>query len=139
MKPLNIFQPFVEALAEKVHDLGSDQLKVALTNVSPTSTSSILTDITEIGYTNLSSRDVVTLSSSQTSGTYKLVLQDLTLTASGEVDTLRYIVLFNDDAVSDNLIGYYDYGSEVKLNTNDTLVLDFYDSTTGALQLKITT
>ena len=137
MKPLNIFEPFVEALAEQVHDLGSDQLKVALTNSAPTSTSSILTDITEIGYTNLSSRDIVTLSSSQTSGNYKLVLQDLTLTASGEVDTLRYIVLYNDDAASDNLIGYYDYGSEVKLNTSDTLVLDFYDSTTGVLQLKI--
>jgi len=39
---------FVEALAEKVHNLGSDQLKVALTNTAHTSTWGQLSDLTEI-------------------------------------------------------------------------------------------
>ena len=77
------FNSFVEALAEKKHDLGSDQIVVALTNTAPSATDSQLSDITEISYTNCSSRNVTTVSSSQTGGTYKLVLQDLTLTASG--------------------------------------------------------
>lgn len=120
------FYPFVEALAEKVHNLGSDQLKVALTNSAPSQANSVLTDITEISYTNCSSRNITTVSSSQTSGTYSLVTSDLTLTASGgTVGGFRYIVLYNDTSASDNLIGYYDYGSSITLNDTETFTIDF--------------
>jgi hypothetical protein len=34
MASFNKFQPFVEQLAEKVHNLGSDQIVVALTNTA---------------------------------------------------------------------------------------------------------
>ena len=99
------FDSFVEALAEKKHDLGSDQIVVALTNTAPSATDSQLSDITEISYTNCSSRNVTTTSSSQTGGTYRLVLQDLTLTASGgSVGPFRYVVLYNDTATNDELI-----------------------------------
>jgi hypothetical protein len=98
------FQPFVEKLAEKVHNLGSDQLVVALTNSAPSAANGVLADITQISYTNLSSRNITTTSSSQTSGTYKLVLADLTLTASGAVGPFRYVVIYNDTAASDDLI-----------------------------------
>lgn len=134
MATFNKFQPFVEALAEKVHNLGSDQLKVALTNSSPLATNGVLADITEISYTNLSSRDITTSSSSQTGGTYKLVLGDLTLNATGAVSTFRYVVLYNDTAASDNLIGWYDHGSEVTLADGESYTIDF-DPTNGALTI----
>lgn len=128
------FQPFVEALAEKKHNLGSDQLVVALTNTVPVNTNSVLTDITQISYTNLSSRNVTTSSSAQTSGTYKLTLADLVLTASGAVATFRYVVLYNDTATNDDLIGYYDYGSSLTMASGETFTVDF-DASAGALTI----
>lgn len=129
------FNSFVEALSEKVHNLGSDQLKVALTNTAPNATDTNLAAITEISYTNCSSRNITTSSSAQSSGTYKLVLTDLVLTASGgTVGPFRYVVVYNDTATNDELIGYYDYGSSITLNNGETLTIDF-DGTNGLLQL----
>jgi len=121
----NKFNSFVEALAEKVHNLGSDTLTVALTNTAPTATNTQLSNITEISYTNLSSRTLTSVTSSQTSGTYTLDAADLVLTASGTVPTFRYIVLYNDTATNDELIGYYDYGSGVDLLNGETFTITF--------------
>ena len=135
MATFNKLQPFTEALAEKAHNLGSDQLKIALTNTSPNAAHGTLSQLTEITYTNLSSRNVTTTSSAQTSGTYKLVLQDLVLTASGgPVGPFRYVYLYNDTAASDELIGYYDYGSSITLADGETFTIDF-DGSAGVLTL----
>lgn len=128
------FNSFTEALAEKVHNLGSDTLTVALTNTAPVATNTQLSNITQISYTNLSSRVLTVSSSAQTSGTYKLVLADLVLTASGSVGPFRYVVIYNDTATNDELIGWYDYGSSLTLANTDTLTLDF-DGTNGLIQL----
>lgn len=121
------FHTFVERLAEKVHNLGSDQLVVALTNTAPTAATDVdVGDITEITYTNCSSRNITTSSSSQSSGTYALVLTDLVLTASGgTVGPFRYVVIYNDTATNDELVGYYDYGSSITLNDTETFTIDF--------------
>jgi hypothetical protein len=121
------FQPFVEALAEKKHNLGSDTLTVALTNTAPSAANSVLTDITQISYTNCSSRAITTTSSTQTTGTYKLILTDITLTASGAVGPFRYVVIYNDTATNDDLISYYDYGSSVTLASGDSFAINFDD------------
>ncbi len=136
MASLQFFECFYEDIAEKVHNLGSDQLIIALSNSAPTvGTDDELADISEISYTNLSSRNLTTSSSAQTGGTYKLVLNDLVLTASGgAVAAFRYIVLYNGAAANDELIGYYDYGSSLTLNDGESLTIDF-DGTNGVLQL----
>ena len=135
MATYNKFNSFVEALAEKVHNLGSDQISVALTNTAPNTTDTQLSNITEISYTNCSSRNITTTSSQQTSGTYKLVLQDLVLTASGgTVGPFRYIVLYNNTATNDELIAYFDYGASITLQNGETLTLDF-DATNGVLTI----
>ena len=134
MATFNKFNAFVEALAEKVHNLGSDQLTVALTNTLPISANSVLADISQISYTNLSSRNITTSSSSQTGGLYKLILTDLTLTATGAVGPFRYVVIYNSTAASGNLIAWFDYGSSISLANGDTLTIDF-DPSTGLLQL----
>lgn len=137
---------FVEHLAEKVHDLDTDQIAVALSNTAPGSETPdpsvntadcVLANVTEVSYTNCSSRAVTTTSGAQTGGTYKLVLADLVLTATGgSVGPFRYVYIYNDTPTSpaDPLIGYYDYGSSITLNSGETLTIDF-DPTNGVLQL----
>ena len=126
-------------------DLESDQIVVALSNTAPSSETTdpstdgngVLANVTEISYTNCSTRNVDTTSSSQSSGTYKLVLADLQLTASGgTVGPFRYIYLYNDTVTSpaDPIIGYYDYASSLTLNDGDSFTIDF-SATNGVLQL----
>lgn len=135
MATYNKFNSFVEDLAEKKHNLGSDVITVALTNVAPVATNTVLADITQIAYTNLSSRVVTITSSAQTSGTYKLTASDLTLTASGgSVATFRYVVLYNDTATNDELIGWYDRGSSITMADGETFLVDF-DQINGILTL----
>lgn len=124
---------FVEHLAEKVHNLGSDQLAVALSNTAPGSESSpptastancILANVTQVSYTNLSSRNLTTTTSAQSSGTYTLDVDNLVLTSTGgSTGPFRYIYIYNDTATNDNLIGYYDYTSSITLNSGETLTI----------------
>ncbi len=144
MAAFNKLNGFVEHLAEKVHNLGADALTYALSNTAPDSestpptgatTACVLANVTQISYTNCSSRAATISSSAQTSGTYKLVLADLTLTASGgSVGPFRYVYLYNDTPTSpaDPLIGYYDYGSSITLADTETLLID-NDGTNGVL------
>ena len=127
MANFNKFYALVEALAEKKHDLGADTIKVALCNAAnaPVATNTKLSDLVTVDTTNLSPLTPTLIGSSQTGGTYSLVLQDLTMTASGTVGPFRYVVLYNDTATDDDLICWYDYGAEITLNTGETFTLDF--------------
>jgi len=126
-------------------DLQTDQIIVALSNTAPASESpnpasdgnGILANVTQVSYSNLSSRNVTTSSSTQTGGTYKLVLADITLTSSGgSTGPFRYVYIYNDTvtAPADPLIGYYDYGSSLTLNDGDSLTVDF-SAANGVLQI----
>lgn len=134
------FNCFVEDVIEKVHNLGSDTLKVMLTNSAPVATNTVKANLTEIsagnGYTAGGATVTIT-ASSQTSGTYKLVGNDVTITASGgSIGPFRYAVLYNDTPTSpaDPLIGFWDYGSSITLADTEPLTVDF-DATNGILQV----
>ena len=138
MAAFNKFQAFVENAVE-VCNLGTDQLVVALCAAAnaPVATNSILADLTQIAYTNCSSRNITTSSSAQTSGTYKLTLADLTLTASGgNIAAFRYVVIYDDTPTSpaDPLVAWYDYGADVTITNGNSFLIDF-DGAAGALTL----
>ena len=128
---------FVENVAEKVHNLASDNLRVALTNTAPNAaTHAVLADITEIsagnGYT-AGGNQTTQSSSSQTGGVYTLASADpATWTASGgTIGPFRYAVLYNSTPTSPlkPLIGYWDYGSSITLNEGETFTVDLGAST----------
>jgi hypothetical protein len=138
MASFNKFNSFVEALAEKAHNLGADTLKVALTNSAPVATNTVLANITQIangnGYTTGGATATVS-SSAQSSGTYKLVLADVSWTASGgSIGPFQYAVLYNDTAASDELIGWWDYGTGLTITNGNVFAVDF-DATNGVLTI----
>jgi hypothetical protein len=136
MASLNFFNSFSENTAEKVHNLGSDQLKVALTNTQPEATNTVYANLTSpLATTNLSGAtpfNLTTSTSAQTSGNYKLVVDDLVLTATGEVGPFQYVVIYNDTATDDPLIGWYEDTAARTLQSGDTYTINL-DGTNGLL------
>ena len=87
MAAYNKFNSFVEDIAEGVHNLQTGALTVALCAAAnaPVATNTVLANLTQISYTNLSGRVITVSASAQASGTYKLTCTDLVLTATGAV------------------------------------------------------
>lgn len=143
----NKFQQFVEDMAEGAHNLGSDTLRALLSNASPNAADTIVdtdeavcqiqatSNADEIaagnGYTKKGPGLTVS-ASSQTAGTYKLVITDEVITASGgTIGPFRYVALYNDTGGTSTtrpVIGWYDYGSSITLNSGETFTIDFDDS-----------
>lgn len=135
------FQSFVEALAEKVHDLGADTLKFALTNTAPTNTDTVFDPgsahpppAAANGYT-AGGHASAQAASAQSGGTYKLTLTDVVITATaGGIGPFRYVILYNDTAANDELIGFWDYGSSITLASGETFTIDC-DAANGVLTI----
>jgi hypothetical protein len=134
------FNQFVEDVGKKVHNLNADTLKIVLSNSAPVATNTVLANITQIangnGYTT-GGTAITTVAYAQTSGTAKLTGDDVVFTASGgTVGPLRYAVIYNDTPTSpaDPLIGWWDYGSSVTLNSGDTFTVDL-DQAAGILTI----
>ena len=141
MAVFNKFQGFVEAVAEKKHDLGADTFFVQLMNTAPDSALDFIeTDLpadlaTGFGYTAGGVTAGVATSSAQTTGTYKLTIADKVITAAGgSIGPFRYVVLFNNTATNKDLISWYDYGSSITLLDGETLTIDF-DASAGVLTI----
>lgn len=138
MATLTKFYCFVEDLAEKVHNLGSDTLRFMLTNTAPSLSNTQRTDITEIaagnGYT-ANGQAVTVTSSAQSSGLYTLIASDVSWTATpSAMAAFRYAVLYNDTSTSDRLIGYIDFGYTITLSAGQQFVIDL-DQTSGLLYM----
>ncbi len=141
MVAYNKINQFPADICQKVHNLSTsaDSCVIALTAAAnaPVATNSVRANLTEISYTNLSSRTLTISSSAQSSGTFKLVITDKTLTASGgAVAAFQYAVLYNDTPTSpaDPLIAWWNYGSAITLADGDSVTLDF-DDTNGVFQI----
>jgi hypothetical protein len=135
MATYNKINQWAEAEGE-VADLDGDTFIVALSNTAPGSegtpptgaAAGILANVTQIAYTNCSSRTLTLASSGHTAGTYAIDFNDLTLTASGgTVGPFRYVYIYDDTPSSpaDPLVCYFDYGSSITLASGETLLISF--------------
>jgi hypothetical protein len=126
------FNAGTETIAEKAHNFDTDTLKVYFSNTAPNvSTMSVKADLAEIstgnGYT-AGGFDVQN-ATSRTGGVTSVTAVDITVTASGgSIGPYRYIVLYNDTASGDPLLGYWDKGTPTTLADTESDLLDFGSS-----------
>ena len=128
MATYNKFQCFLKDFVDGKHDFTTDTLKVALSSAAnaPSASADVkLADITTIAAPAVDNATLTTSSSGWAAGAFKVVVADLTLTATGDVPAFRYVIIYNDTATNKELICFFDYGSEVTLHANDTFKLDF--------------
>lgn len=130
---------FVEDMAEKVHNLGADSLRIALSNTAPASEASnptvsgngILANVTQIAYTNYSDnltvdRVLQSVTSVESGGTYTLDAADVVITAvTGALPSFRYVYIWNDTPTSpvDPLIGIVDNGAAITLALGESVTI----------------
>jgi hypothetical protein len=136
----NKFDCFVADCAHKVHNLGSDALYVMLSNVIPLASNTVKANITQIAAGNGYATDgnpATLVSSAQSSGLYKLILNDPTLWTAGPaaMALFQYAVLYNFTAAAGPLIGWWNYGSAITLNIGDTFLVDL-SAVNGVLTLQ---
>lgn len=118
------FHSLSEAIAHGKHDFSAHQLKVALTNTAPdVETDTMLSDIDEITYDHMSSRDVTTLSSASVGSKWTLKLDNLQLTVTDETGPVRYVVLYDDDTDDKLLVAVRDRGNSITLMAGEKLDL----------------
>lgn len=138
MVAFNKFNAFVADVGLKKHNLNTDTLKIMLTNTAPVAANAVLADLTEITAANGYSAGGTAVGSnaySQTSGVGKLTGSDVVFTASGgSFGPLRYAVIYNSTAAGGPLIGWWDYGSAISINTGETFTVDL-DQAAGILTI----
>lgn len=138
MAVFNKYNDFTRALLAGTHQFGTHVIKAAFSNTAPLVTHTQLSQAAQIatagGYTGGAGGglvlDSVTLTTA--AGVAKVDIADEVFTASADVGPFRYVILYNDTAANDPLIGWYDYGSSITLRASESLTLDF-DGAGGVL------
>ena len=142
MASFNKFNQFATDLCTGKHNFGSDVLYCGLSNTLPVATNAVWADITEIsagnGYTAGGTTTANT--GAGASGTYTVTGTNITWTASGgAIATFRYVVLYNHTQTSPlkPLVGWWDYGSALTLNTGDSLTVKFNSGSSSGTILTV--
>lgn len=103
----------------------TDQWAIALSNTAPSGTAFVAgtTDLATGGGYTAGGANVATTSSSESAGTYRLILVDpATWTATGGGFTARYALLV--DKTVNIVVGYWDYGSSQVVAAGETFAAD---------------
>lgn len=148
MAAFNKIQDFVEQLGLARHNLNTNTLRIALVRSdaaagagsAPQATDTVLADVvqpTGTGYSPIDTQNTW----AESAGTGTLTGTKCVFTAgAGDWQSFRYALLFNDDTTTptDQLVGYWDYGSDLTLANGETFSVKFNNSETTGTILTIT-
>ena len=127
----NVFNEFVQDIGAEQHTLGSDTMKVALTNSLPAGTEANwnTTDFpaptNANGYT-AGGNTLTGVSYTETGGTGTFDFADSVFTATaGGIGPFQYAIFYNSSSTSPTnaLLGWVDYGSSITLGDGETLTI----------------
>jgi galactitol-specific phosphotransferase system IIC component len=126
----NKFQPAIENLFENIN-AGSDSWVIKLATAVNASAGTITEVANGNGYTT-GGNAASTSSSSQSGGTFKLVLNSpSTWTATGAGFSFQYAILV--DSTTSTNVAYWDYGSSQAVAEGETVTVTL-DGTNGVFQ-----
>ena len=140
MASFNKFNCFVADICNGLHAFGrGNPCYIYLTNTLPVATNTVYNtpaDLSTTGGYTAGGNVCNTTSSTQSSGTYKLVLASpATWTGtSGGFGPFEYCVLYDATTGTKALIGWWSYGSSISVNAGDTFAITL-DGTNGVLQI----
>jgi hypothetical protein len=128
------FNQTIEDIYHGKHDFSSHALYVVLCDVIPAATDTIFASLSAktipttyiSGYPGSLALNVTTSEGSD--GGYELIVDDLTITASGgTIATFQYIVVYNNFQTdpAKPLVCWFDYGSGLSLAAGEALTVDF--------------
>lgn len=138
MAALNFFQDFFHSLGLKEHNLHTDVLKVYLTNNAPSAADDVdRADLVGITEENGYAAADITNTYTEAAGVGSLNAVDVVVTATGVIETFRYVVIFNDTHADDALVCWWDYGSGVDLGDGDTFTIDFGSNKIFTIQVTV--
>lgn len=128
-----------EALAEKVHNLATDTISIALSNTAPSAEASnptssgngVLANVTQISYANYTDdlavdRVLEGITSNESGGVYTFDAADFVITASGgALADFRYVYIYNDTPTSpaDPLIAVIDNEAAISLADGESVTV----------------
>lgn len=129
MAAFNKVNIFTDDLTAAKHDFSSHVYKIMLTNTAPVAANAVKADITDIAAQNGYSAGgtATTISRTNVTGTESIKGTNVVFTASGgSFGPFRYAVLYNDTqgTPAKPLVGWWDYGSSISLNTGETFTVD---------------
>jgi hypothetical protein len=132
---------WIKNMANGTVDVDGDTFRVALSNTAPASEASnptssgngVLANVTQISYTNYTDsltvdRQLQSVTSAESGGTYTFDAADFTITASGgALATWRYLYVYDDTstAPADALVAVWDQGSAISLASGETININW--------------
>ena len=135
MAAITKFTSFYTELGLATHNLNTDRIKAAITNVLPDIAQTVFDPVTN--HAAPAASDGYTAGGHDTQNLFsagKMTATDIVLTAgAGGIGPFRYVVLYNSSK-SDKLIGWIAYTSSITLASGETFTIDF-DALAGVLTI----
>jgi hypothetical protein len=135
MVAFNKYNSFAVNLAKGAFDFqtAGSQLKIALSNTTPLpGTHTQLSQTSHITpYTNITETmpaDTTNVGAESPAGTWDVSGTNITLNATGNVAQFQYVILYDELATNDELLGWWDHGTPVDMTSGDSYTITFGSS-----------